>query len=119
MPEAMTLPMIDVSTPLSHQLYVSALSSDGVTIHKPTTPGGTPKDKSDNHSLPLQTTSTTPHNHNTHTPTTHQVPVIWMCTHYLYLPILPILALCRLIICIPGAHYVLELVVRLETTSCK
>ena len=63
MPEALALPMIDVSTPVTDRLYVSALSSDGITIRKPTIPGSAPNDPL----LPLPATSTTPHNRNTST----------------------------------------------------
>ncbi|KAF9503856.1 hypothetical protein BS47DRAFT_1369222 [Hydnum rufescens UP504] len=36
MSEVIPLPKIDVITPITHRLYVSALSSNGLTIRKPT-----------------------------------------------------------------------------------
>src|SRR5271156_6727545 len=38
MSEVIPLPEVDVATPVTHRLYVSALSSDGLTVRKPTTP---------------------------------------------------------------------------------
>ena len=35
--EVIPLPEINVTTPITHQLYVSALSSDGISIREPTT----------------------------------------------------------------------------------
>jgi hypothetical protein len=59
--EVIPLPKIDVTTPITHRLYVSALSSDGLIARKHTTSGSTPDDRVNGHSLPSPTTAMASH----------------------------------------------------------